>query len=210
MNKFIGLAVLAACVAVACAHHSGEFKTMKAKIVFPIFAEAVMYGRVPNAAADKGYSVLSGLVRFTQAGFNESVQVSVNLTLSPVMPTIGKIHGLHVHEMGTVWSKNTTARCGATGGHYNPKNETHGLREASSRHVGDMGNMELDPETGRIEAEFTDEQLHLVGFHTIVGRAVVLHEKEDDGGHTGKPLSAASGAAGARIACGDIIYTAKF
>lgn len=212
------LVTLLACVVMVCSAHEGNktseesmkhWKSWHTKVKYPIYAESIMWGHLKNGDEK---TKITGWVRFVQPGFNEPVQVSVNITARPPFTSefLGVSHGLHIHEFGTVWSKNTTMRCGASGSHYNPTNMTHGLREDSVRHVGDLGNIDMSKEDGQFVTSFNDSQLHLVGFQTIVGRTVVLHEKIDDGGKTKDPMSALTGSAGARIACGDIVYSPKF
>jgi Cu-Zn family superoxide dismutase len=85
--------------------------------------------------------------------------------------------------------------------HYNPTNVTHGAQDGVVRHVGDLGNVDTDAE-GRIITRLTDDAIQLFGQYSIIGRSVVLHEKEDDLGNGGVPASLTTGNAGARIACG--------
>ena len=45
-------------------------------------------------------------------------------------------HGFHIHMDG-----NLGGSCAKAGAHYNPFNMTHGGPDASTRHVGDLGNI---------------------------------------------------------------------
>ena len=47
-----------------------------------------------------------------------------------------------------------------------------GIKQTSSRHLGDLGNIEAN-EAGVATFEFTDPILQLNGPHTIVGRGLV-------------------------------------
>lgn len=60
------------------------------------------------------------------------------------------LHGFHIHEQGV-----TGCDCLTTGGHYNPDGVNHGGAggAASSRHVGDFGNVES--RQGRIRTKLT-------------------------------------------------------
>lgn len=51
---------------------------------------------------------------------------------------------------------------------------------------------------------FKDSIIKLTGDRSIVGRSVVVHEKEDDLGRGGNTDSKKTGNAGGRVACGVI------
>ena len=106
-------------------------------------------------------------------------------------------HGFHVHEKGDCSAPDGTS----AGGHFNPASKPHGARDAAARHAGDLGNLKADP-YGLARVDFVDSTLSLSGPDSIVGRAVIIHEKADD--FTTQP----TGAAGARQACG-VIEAAK-
>lgn len=71
------------------------------------------------------------------------------------------------------------------------------------RHVGDLGNIIANHE-GIASINLIDKVIDLEGPHNIIGRAVVVHEKEDDLGKGGHPDSLTTGNAGGRVACGVI------
>ena len=106
-------------------------------------------------------------------------------------------HGFHVHEKGDCSAPDGTS----AGGHFNPASKPHGARDAAARHAGDLGNLKADP-YGLARVDFVDATLSLSGADSIVGRAVIIHEKADD--FTTQP----TGNAGARQACG-VIEAAK-
>ncbi len=106
-------------------------------------------------------------------------------------------HGFHVHEKGDCSAPDGTS----AGGHFNPATQPHAARDAAARHVGDLGNLKADP-YGLARVDFIDKTLALSGPNSIVGRAVIIHEKADD--FTTQP----TGNAGARQACG-VIDAAK-
>jgi Cu-Zn family superoxide dismutase len=106
-------------------------------------------------------------------------------------------HGFHVHEKG-----DCSAPDGASaGGHFNPGGKPHAARDAAARHAGDLGNLKADP-YGLGRVDFVDAGLSLSGPESIIGKAVIIHEKADD--FSTQP----SGNAGARQACG-VIEAAK-
>jgi Cu-Zn family superoxide dismutase len=65
------------------------------------------------------------------------------------------------------------------------------------RHVGDLGNITAGPD-GKAELDYVDPILAFSGENSIIGRGVILHEKEDD------LKTQPTGDAGGRLACGVI------
>ena len=117
------------------------------------------------------------------------------------------LHGFHIHEFG-----DTTNGCMSTGPHFNPNGMTHGAPTDEIRHAGDLGNVTATKDGCAFEIE--DAQIPLSGANTIVGRACVIHELEDDlgtGDHsepgTQGKTSKTTGNAGGRLACGVIGLT---
>jgi Cu-Zn family superoxide dismutase len=127
----------------------------------------------------------SGTVDFTQRG-NTVVVVAKVTGLTP------GAHGFHIHEKG-----NCTAADGSSaGGHFNPAGTPHGGPGHSPQHAGDLGNLEADASgLANYKAEITGISLG-TGDDSIIGRAVIVHEKADD--LTTQP----TGGSGSRIACG--------
>jgi len=116
-------------------------------------------------------------------------KVHVHAEVSGLTP--GK-HGFHVHQYGDTRSLNGKS----AGGHFNPKGTAHALPETKPRHLGDLGNLEADKD-GKAVDDRVDDRLSLAGAESIVGRAIVVHQKPDDGGQP-------TGNAGARVAFGVI------
>jgi Cu-Zn family superoxide dismutase len=106
-------------------------------------------------------------------------------------------HGFHIHEKGDCSAPDGTS----AGGHFNPATKPHAAREAAERHAGDLGNLKADP-YGLARVDFVDATLSLSGPNSIIGKAVIVHEKADD--FKTQP----TGNAGARFACG-VIEAAK-
>lgn len=108
-------------------------------------------------------------------------------------------YGFHVHELGD------TDTCVAAGAHFNPEGNNHAAREASIRHVGDLGNVLFQgSDTAVADFEFVDTVIALRGSNNILGRTLVLHEDRDDLGLSGVGDTLTTGNAGARVACGVI------
>ena len=147
-----------------------------------------------NAEIIKAVAVLSpapgqnvrGTVTFEKTENGIKVIADVN-GLKP-----GK-HGFHIHEFGDCSSPDFTS----AGPHFMVTGETHGAPTDSVSHKGDMGNLEADAK-GNAHLEWVDTHISFSGANSIIGRAVVVHEKEDD------LKSQPAGNAGARIACGTI------
>jgi superoxide dismutase, Cu-Zn family len=106
--------------------------------------------------------------------------------------TMGE-HGFHVHEKGDCSAPDAAS----AGGHFNPATKPHGAREATERHVGDLGNLKADP-YGLARVDFVDSQLSLSGPSSILQKAVIVHASPDD--FKTQP----TGNAGGRLACGVI------
>ncbi len=121
--------------------------------------------------------------------------LSVEAQLQGVAP--GK-HGFHIHEFGDCSDHGKAA-----GSHYNPEGVQHGdlMKEGHEKaHAGDMGNVEIGPDgTGTYQGTLPGITLS-GGAQNVGGRAVILHEKEDD-------FSQPTGNAGGRIGCGTIDIT---
>lgn len=147
---------------------------------------------------EKGVCVLSGegvhgVVYFTQ-DFNKC-KITGNIH---VKNSSNQKHGFHIHEYGDL-----SEHCVSAGPHYNPFNSSHGSIDSLTRHVGDLGNVHSDY-NGHIALNLECEGLNLSGPFSIIGRALVLHQKEDDLGQKFDEESRKTGNSGPRIACGVI------
>jgi Cu-Zn family superoxide dismutase len=133
---------------------------------------------------------VEGTVTFTKSG--DTIKIVADVSgLTP-----GK-HGFHIHQYGDCSSPDGNA----AGGHFNPTKTPHAGHDVAQRHVGELGNLEADP-SGKAHLELTDQLITMSGENSIIGRGVIVHEKEDD--LKSQPV----GNAGGRLACG-VIGVAK-
>jgi Cu-Zn family superoxide dismutase len=127
-------------------------------------------------------SQLTGNAQVTPTASGVAVMVEVqNATPGP--------HGVHIHEKGDC----SDPAAANAGGHFNPKQSPHhGSAGSAVRHGGDLGNMNVDSNgRGLLIIAVND-----MNMSNVVGKAVVVHEKQDD------LQSDPSGNSGARIGCG--------
>ena len=133
-------------------------------------------------------SKISGDVTFTE----ENGGLTAEAKIANVSP--GK-HGFHIHENGSC------AEMGkAAGGHFNPDKVDHGFMPKDGHmhaHVGDMGNIEVNKDGIGTLKIFLPEVSLKDGKYPVVGKTIIMHDKEDD-------FSQPTGNAGGRIGCGII------
>lgn len=120
-------------------------------------------------------------------------------------------HAMHIHEYGDF-----RRGCASAGGHWNPDGRRHGSQvlHGHDRHAGDLLNNVKADQHGRVRLQYRDPLLALSGRRSIIGRSVVVHAGQDDGGRyrdedsaRGRE-SATTGSAGTRIACAVIGHAA--
>ncbi|PKU63028.1 Superoxide dismutase [Cu-Zn], chloroplastic [Dendrobium catenatum] len=155
----------------------------------------VVFAKKKAVAVLKGSSKVEGVVTLVQ---EDDGPTTVNVRVTGLTPGS---HGFHLHEFG-----DTTNGCISTGAHFNPNSLTHGAPEDEVRHAGDLGNIVANDE-GIAEATIVDNQIPLEGPNSVVGRAFVVHELEDDLGKGGHELSLTTGNAGGRLACGKLMLS---
>ncbi len=147
---------------------------------------AILKGTAPDSS-------ISGIITFEDTP--EGLRIIAKLSNVPP----GK-HGFHIHEFGRITNGGNDA-----GGHFNPEGNSHGYLPADgirNAHAGDLGNIVVGLD-GRGTLELVVRGLTLSGGnYSVGGRAVILHEKEDD---LGQPV----GNAGSRIGVGTIIISGK-
>lgn len=132
----------------------------------------------------KSGAQLSGSGTLTQT----SQGVTVALALENAPPGA---HGAHVHEKGDC----SAADASSAGGHFNPAAHPHALPDGSPRHLGDLGNIQIgDDGNGALDIVAPGANLKPSDPSSFRGKAIVIHEKADDGGQP-------TGNAGGRIGC---------
>jgi len=103
-------------------------------------------------------------------------------------------HGWHVHAKGDCSAPDASS----AGDHFNPENRKHGAPDAAEHHAGDFGNLTAGKD-GKESKTITMKGVTLGdGPTSLVGKALIVHEKKDD------LKTQPSGNAGARFACGVI------
>ena len=140
-----------------------------------------------NCPDDYGYAILT----------EYQDKTVVELYLKNLKP--GK-HGIHIHEYA-----DKRKGCDSMGTHYNPYDGVHGDVNEKGNHLGDLGNIFVEP-NGECNQKIFVDDLPLSGPHSIIGRGMVIHEHEDDLGTGGDEESMKTGHSGGRVTCGIIGY----
>lgn len=107
-------------------------------------------------------------------------------------------HGVHFHALGVC---DATGAFASAGGHFNPRDQHHGLENPAGPHAGDLPNLVVGADgTGTLDT-MTGRATLRSGPATLFdadGTALVVHAGPDD------QKTDPSGGSGARVACGVI------
>ncbi|HEX4953427.1 MAG TPA: superoxide dismutase family protein [Thermoanaerobaculia bacterium] len=137
-------------------------------------------------------TALSGAVTFTET----TGGVAIVAHLTGIQGS--GAHGFHIHEKGDCSAPDFSS----AGAHFNPAGAPHAGPGAGSHHAGDLGNVEVGAD-GSAHFELVSNSISLGdGPTSVIGLAVVLHEKADD------LATQPTGNSGGRIACGIIVAAA--
>lgn len=182
MKNFLYTSIITVALCVACAHKEPTQPVAAAPAPTPEPGPMSAQATMKPAKKQK----TKGVVHFTQSGDKVKVEAMIEgLKPGP--------HGFHIHETGDC----SAADFASAGGHFNPGHKAHGGHDATEKHAGDMGNITADNK-GKAKLTVELSGVSLGGPESIVGKAVIIHEKADD------LKTAPTGNAGARWACGVI------
>jgi superoxide dismutase, Cu-Zn family len=144
-----------------------------------------------TATGVPGHETVAGTALFEQTGTGDTQTTKVIIDITGAKEGT---HGFHIHDGNNCNAENNDAGAGAKG-HWNPLDAGHAL-PADPRHMGDLGNVLIDAQ-GKGHVEITSTVFSIDGTHSVVGHAVIFHEKNDDG-------AGPTGNAGGRPGCGVI------
>ncbi|MBD1867738.1 superoxide dismutase family protein [Leptolyngbya sp. FACHB-671] len=161
---------------------------------------AVIYSVPAATAAEIGKAIIEGTSESASVtGEARFIETDAGLQINATLDTAPSgNHGFHIHEFGSCAEGGNAA-----GGHFNPDGVKHGKLATdgfANAHAGDLGNISV---AGGEVTAFSETLPGLTlndGKYAIAGRAIIVHENEDD---FGQP----TGNAGGRIGCGTIFLS---
>ena len=132
---------------------------------------------------------VKGSVLFSQV--DEGVIITIDLI--GIEPTFKyDSHAFHIHNAGDL-----RRGCDSCCKHYNPGSKNHGGLNDKDSHAGDLGNIVFNKDKVCNMTLFTSK----FKVKDIIGRSLIIHEKEDDLGKGGNEESLKTGNSGKRMAC---------
>ena len=165
-------------------------RTLTLSLVFFIGGCSMQKNQATAEIKGLGSSPLSGVATFIET--KKGVEATISLSGYRASSL-----GVHLHAFGDCSAEDGSS----AGGHWNPTNEAHGAWGGDAFHSGDIGNIIINEDKkgslvlldkyGRWTINKEDKT-------NLLGKAIIIHAKSDD--KTTQP----TGAAGARIGCGEI------
>ncbi len=150
-------------------------------------AEAKADGPIEVQVQARSGATLTGTATFEETP--DGVKISIRVGNAPP-----GLKGTHIHQKGDCSAADATS----AGDHFNPGGHDHGRPPDEKRHLGDLGNIGIDQNgTGMLEIVVAGANLKPGDPHSFLDRALIIHEKKDDG-------SQPTGNAGKRIGCAEI------
>jgi Cu-Zn family superoxide dismutase len=153
--------------------------------------------RIATAVLAPNKHKVSGIVSFTEKIKGDKKEcLSIHYEIRGLKD--GK-HGFHIHQKGDL-----TDGCHSACAHFNPGNHKHGGLCSKIRHLGDLGNITSIKQVAKGTIRASGLSLDPRKKNSIIGRMIIVHDKEDDLGKGGDKESTITGNAGERVACGVI------
>lgn len=175
---------------------------MKVGLVLLIILSAVlMFGTTVCASEDPAYCATAVMKDAKgnivgRATFTEDASGLVHIKVNVKCLTPG-LHGIHIHNAGNCTGPDFTS----AGGHYNPLEKEHGLKNPEGPHAGDLPNLKVG-RNGRGCMNVTTDRVTLspgpTTLFTANGTALVIHADPDD------QMTDPTGNSGKRVVCGVI------
>jgi superoxide dismutase, Cu-Zn family len=157
----------------------------------------------PNGVAvlEPNFEGVSGIIIFEEVEGKKLLKIKYE-----IKGLSDGLHGFHIHQYGDLRNG-----CISAGPHFNPFHHVHGGLESDKlhRHLGDLGNI-LSKDGKSRGIIYAPNLTILKGKTAIIGRMIVVHEREDDLGKgigKFKKESLITGNAGPRVTCGIIGLT---
>ncbi|XP_036619424.1 extracellular superoxide dismutase [Cu-Zn] [Trichosurus vulpecula] len=142
----------------------------------------------PSSTLEANKSQVTGQVLFKQLYPDGKMNIFFDLAGFPVDTRNASARAIHIHKFGDL-----SNGCDGTSSHYNPHSVDH------PHHPGDFGNFPV--KDGKIRKFRSNFSASLFGPYSVLGRAIVVHEQEDDLGKGNNKGSLEHGNAGKRLAC---------
>ena len=132
------------------------------------------------------YTARVAVVSFGEAGVNGQIIFKQSSPFSPTTVRVqlnglsSRADGYHVHEFPVDEAIQSSSKCTAAGGHYNPRNIVRNSSSPTTFDAYEIG--DLSGKFGgllglnSINSNYSDPYLSLFGTESIVGRSIVIHE----------------------------------